>query len=344
MAKHIDVVYGSSIIEGHLSQLGPYIVVTIEPAWAIGAPYFHAFPPKDVIHVDTLDEDKLNIIYERLSRNGMLVGVRIVGLGGGTVLDAAKYFAYLQQTVPLLIPSITSSNAPFSDFISIRRNGGPYGFKVDGYPKKVIVDTRLLQRADPRFNRAGYGDLLYLQTTLTDWRLMDERGIGTAMDPSVAASIVELMDTTIHHAAEIGSMSEPGIQSLMELTFRSAAFYIDHLTLPIGAGSEHLFAWNMDLLTEKPLIHGEIVSLGIVIASFLQAVYLPSRHLELRQALDDAYVRYRPDDLGITWSDIESGLKSVQDYNQRVRRFHTVFELINWSPSLLKRVKDYIYG
>jgi glycerol-1-phosphate dehydrogenase [NAD(P)+] len=345
MVKHIEVVYGKSIMAEDIKLLENYVVFTMDPAWELCKPFFSNYPPKAVIEIDTLDQERLDDMYAQLSTTVLSDGVRIVGVGGGTVLDAAKYFAYLQNTIPLLIPSITSTNTPFSDFISIRKNGGPFGFKVDGYPKRVIVDYDLIRLANPRYNRAGFGDLLYMQTTLNDWKLMHERGIGAAIDNGLESEIMEIMDLTMKHAVEIGSMTETGIRILMENTYRSSLMIMENLSMPIGAGSEHLFAWTMDLLADMPLVHGEIVSLGIVISSYLQSDYLSdSRFLELRKALDEAKVVYHPDEIGIKWNDIEKALLSVEEYNRRVRNFHTVFELTEWTPEVLRRVKDYVYN
>ncbi|CAM3826318.1 iron-containing alcohol dehydrogenase [Cohnella lubricantis] len=345
LVNHIETSYGRSILARELEKIGEYIVLTMEPAWTLGEPFFRSSPPAAVVNIDSLDQDKLDALYERLSAGTLREGVRVVGAGGGTVLDAAKYMAYLHGSVPVIIPSITSTNAPFSDYISIRRDGGPFGFKVDGYPKKVIVDPELIALAEPRFNRAGYGDLLYMQTALQDWELAHSRGVGEPPDPKIAGEIGALIQESIRDAAEIGAMSENGICKLMAYTQRSTELVTANSSMPIGAGAEHLFAWNMDLLCDRPLIHGEVVSLGIVIASYLQADYLQdSRWRELRSALDGAHVRYRPDELGVSWEDIEQALLTVEAYNQRVRGYHTVFEHIAWTPTLLERLKEYVYG
>src|SRR5690606_18001843 len=176
-------------IADELKRMGDYLVMTMEPAWTLCEPYFRNHPPKSVFEVTTLDQVTLDEQYEQLIRSGAADGITFVGVGGGTVLDATKYFAYRQGSKPLLVPSITSTNAPFTDFISIRRNGGPFGFKIDGYPKKVMVDSELIRLAEPRFNRAGFGDLLYMQTTLNDWIISSGRGAGKPVDKEVAKSI-----------------------------------------------------------------------------------------------------------------------------------------------------------
>jgi glycerol-1-phosphate dehydrogenase [NAD(P)+] len=338
--KHVDTVYGKSILKNELQLLDKYVVITMEEPWEIYAPFFQYHPPQKVIMVNTLDKDSLDSIYQ----TSLDIDDSIVGLGGGTALDAAKYFAHLNNKHPLLVPSITSTNAPFSDFISIRKNGSSYGFKIDGYPKKVLIDYELIQLAAPRLNRAGYGDLLYMQTALNDWLIMHAKAIGPPVDRNIKETIYRMIGQSIENAAEIGSMTEEGIRMLMEYTEHSYEIYMQNSTLPISAGSEHLFAWNLELITQKQLIHGEIVSLGIVISSYLQSNYMMnSRYIELRDALNKAQVIYHPDQIGITWDEIVESLKSVEVYNLRFRHFHTIFELMEWTPKLLNRLKEYIY-
>jgi len=334
----MNTVYGAAILNKELERLGKFAVVTMEAPWKLYEPLFRVKPHK-VLMVESLNKESLDLMVGDVPND-----CEIVGLGGGTALDAAKYFACTEGKVPLLVPSITSSNAPFTDFISIRKNGSSYGFKVDGYPKKIAVDYQLIQMADPRLNRAGFGDLLYMQTTWNDWRIAHGKRIGPAIDGAVEQQINRMMVSSLEHAREIGDLTEEGIHLLMEYTRCSSELYMMNPTLPISAGSDHLFAWNLELTTGKSLIHGEIVSLGIIISSFLQKSALPdSRYLELRKAMDEARVVYHPDQIGVSWDEIMQALLSVESYNKEVRGFHTIFEWVEWTPSLLNRLREYVY-
>jgi glycerol-1-phosphate dehydrogenase [NAD(P)+] len=338
MPEHVQTVYGSNILESELAPLQPYVLVTMEMPWQICQTRFDAIPPAHIAMVNSLDVDKLDAVYERLPDN-----VNIVGLGGGTALDSAKYFAYRRQCRPLLIPSITSTNSPFTDFISIRKNGGSFGFKVDGYPKKIVVDYDLIRLANPRYNRAGYGDLLYIQTTLNDWRIVGADSTELPVEPAIENRLMSIMDSTFANAAEIGAGTDQGIRLLMEHTQESSGLYIDYPQYPISAGSEHLFAWNLELVSGKELIHGEIVSLGVVISSFLQRKYVEdSRYRELRTALDTARVIYHPDEIRVSWDEIERTLLTVEEYNRRVRKFHSVFGKTAWTPALFDELREYL--
>lgn len=331
---HIETIYGNGILEKELNGLEEYIIITAQIPWQLHRKYFSNKSIR-VIMPETLEQSALDKIASTIPG-----GVEIVGLGGGAVIDAAKYFAYLKNKAPLLIPTITSSNAPFSDFISVRKGGGPFGFKKDGWPKKIIVDYELIRKADPRLNRAGYGDLLFMQTTLNDWRIAAASGKGVPLDPEVEENMVKMIEHAIENAEEFGLVTDQGIKKLMELTEKSTSLVMSNLSKPISAGAEHLFAWNLEIQTGRHFIHGEIVSLGIVIASFLQK----NDHTKLKQALDKAQVIYLPDQLGIDWNEVEECLLTVKSYNRKVRRFHTVFEDVEWTPKLFKDIKEWIYS
>jgi glycerol-1-phosphate dehydrogenase [NAD(P)+] len=329
---HNGTVYGEDVLAGEVNRLGNYVVVTDEVPWRL---YQDRFPrqPVAVLMPDTLERFALDAMVPAIPE-----GATIVGLGGGSVIDMAKYFAYLRGETPVLVPTITSSNAQFSDFISVRRGGSPAGFKEEGLPRHVIVDFALIQMAEPRLNRAGYGDVLCMQTTLNDWRLAAAAGRVKPEDPVLEKAIMEMVRQAVESAAQIGPVSRRGIETLMKLLEDSTALVMANLSEPITAGSEHLFAWNLERITGRHFIHGEIVSLGIVICSYLQG----SHHAELRNALEEAQVMYRPDELGIGWEEVEQTLLTVGEYNRRVRKFSTVFDEVDWTPRLLEEVRGMI--
>src|SRR5690606_25304265 len=131
----------------------------------------------------------------------------------------------------------------------------------------------------PRWNRAGYGDLLFMQTALNDWKLGARAGYYDSVDPDMEHQMLDMMGRALANAPEIGAVSSKGLETLMRHIEESTLFMMDNLNKPVSAGSEHLFAWTHEKLTGKSLIHGEMVSLGILISSYLQK----SNHAELKK-------------------------------------------------------------
>ncbi|MEX0720090.1 MAG: iron-containing alcohol dehydrogenase [Balneolaceae bacterium] len=331
---NVKTIYGSGVLANELSNLNGYIVVTDKVPWELYKDHFQK-KPLQVVTPDTLDMATLDRMLKTIPEN-----VDFVGLGGGAVIDAAKYFAYLRNKSPLLIPTISSTNAPFSDFISItNENGYRFGFKKLGWPKRIIVDYELICKANPRFNRAGYGDLIFMQTTLDDWRLASEKGKGVPVDPKIEKTLEGMIAIALESATEIGSNSPRGIEILMKLIEDSTDLMMQNLSLPINAGSDHLFAWNLEVTTGRHFIHGEIVALGILISSFLHKKH----YLELKDALDQANVTYLPKELDISWEEIKKTLLSMEEYNRKVRQFDTVFDEVVWTPELLNEIQALLF-
>lgn len=334
MTQQIETIYGHGILENELSTIDRFVVVTDEIPWQLHHSAFGDKPVK-VVMPETLEKE---ILDNEIS--GIPYNVEFIGLGGGKTLDAAKYFALIRQKTPILVPTITSTNGPFSDFISITNGEGVrFGFKKMGWPKRVLVDYNLILKADPRFNRAGYGDLLMMQTTLNDWQLAASLGKTHPLDPELENIIHEMMNQSLDSASLIGSMNSEGIKLLMELIEDTTRLMMTHIDKPINAGSEHLFAWNLENTTGRHFIHGEIVALGILISSYLHG----KKYEQLKQAMDKAQVLYHPDQLGVTWDEIKKTLCTIQEYNKNVRQFNTIFDEIDWTPKKLEEIRNLIF-
>lgn len=204
----VETGYGDNILSDEFDRLGEYVVITSRTPLAL-----HAGPlpgkPVAVMMPGTLERSELDGMVDQAPR-----GARIVGFGGGAVIDAAKYLARLRGEDVTLVPTIASSNGPFSQWISVRRNGRPDGFRDPGLRSCVIVDFALIGKADGRVNRAGYGDLLPLQTTLNDWRIAAAASRGAPLDPDIEATATELMRRALSSSREIGSLSRHGIEFL----------------------------------------------------------------------------------------------------------------------------------
>jgi len=257
----------------------------------------------------------------------------VVGVGGGLALDAAKYVADARRRdgAVILAPSLTSSNAPFSDTIAVRQSGEPAGTVRPGQPKRVIVDYRLIGAADPELNRAGYADVLAHETTVGD---------AISADPDPAPSerqaridLLALTQEARSAAPVIAEMGPGAIGALMGL-FHQAAGPVSRAP-GLGSGSEHLIAWTLEAVTGRHFRHGEIVGLGIVIAAYLQG----GDFTGLDEALSRARVPHRPADVNLGWADLERALRAVPEYNRRVRRIASVIDDQTWTPSRLAEVK-----
>jgi glycerol-1-phosphate dehydrogenase [NAD(P)+] len=286
--------------------------------------------PTEVIEVQSLERAFLDQVARREPRGGI-----VVGIGGGMVMDAAKYVALHWKRPLVLVPTITSGNGPFTRSIAVREGGRPIGMRGSVLAERVLVDYSLVRQAPPELNRAGIGDVLHVHTAAFDWRLAVRHGWDMPWDDAAAAIMRRTVDRVCTAAPEIGAVSTDGIRTITD-AFRETAELHERLNHPqVGAGSEHLFAWNLEATTGRHFVHGQIVCLGIVIMSTLQR----NAPDQMARAIDEAKVPFRPRDLGLTWEQLERTLVSITDYNREVKHFYTICDEVTWDAGTLKEVR-----
>jgi len=232
----------------------------------------------------------------------------VLGLGGGTAMDAAKYLAW-QRGIPLLLaPSAVSVDASVTNTIAVRAGSGVEyrGFVV---AEAVFVDFGLIGQAPPRMNRAGAGDLLSIHTAVRDWELGAGHG-STELVPEVARRARAIFETIALLAGDIRAVSRRGIEAVVRayLEINELATALGHAQLE--EGSEHYFAYCLESVTGRSFIHGEAVTLGAVLMSALQDND-PGR---VRAIADTAGIRWRAADLGLSEDDLAATLHQLQGF------------------------------
>ena len=105
-ARDVEIRYGNGLLEQESSEWPSYIVVTTKSSGK-DAESLLTSQPKNTGVVSSLDWGHLEETTNSLPDDAELV----VGIGGGTALDASKYVA-LRKDLPLrLVPTIVSTGA-----------------------------------------------------------------------------------------------------------------------------------------------------------------------------------------------------------------------------------------
>lgn len=300
----VPVNYGHDIVHGLGAQLGSFHVVTQPEPWEMIGPVLGA-APAGVTIADDLSPEALDALADALPSTTDA----ILGIGGGTAMDVAKWIHW-RRGVPLhQVPTLPSVNACFTRMTALR-DGGKVRYEGNAIPTMVHVDLSVLQAAPRVLLSAGIGDVLSCHTALADWRLAVAAGHDPAWDDEGAGASLRYIDGLAAAAPGIREGTDAGIISLMEL-HREVGWRCHELAhARFEEGSEHFFAYCFEHVTGRTILHGELVSLGVLIMSSLSGQQ-PER---ARSIVANAGTRHRPEDLGIEWSEIDETLRLLPQF------------------------------
>ncbi len=223
----------------------------------------------DYMELDTVDiNDIINLAFDIDSKAQV-----ILGIGGGKVIDTAKYAAYLRKLPFISIPTSASSDGFSSASASLIVNG-----RRTSVPARmaygIVVDTDIIKSAPEKFLYSGIGDMVAKITSLYDWLFESEKGYSDMND--FAVMIAKKAVNSFVRTPFESIRDDLFLRELVDsLAMSGIANEIAGGSTPTS-GSEHLISHALDKMLERPQLHG--VQVGI-------ATYLMSR------VQDHRYVR-----------------------------------------------------
>jgi glycerol-1-phosphate dehydrogenase [NAD(P)+] len=261
-----------------------------------------------VIAAHDMELAKLERDVEASAADGAEV---VVGLGGGTALDTAKYLAWKRGLPLVQIPTITSVDAGFTDAIGVRSDGR-VRYVGSIVPEEVVLDIDLIRSAPAHLNRAGIGDVLSCHTGLHDWRGAVDAGEGVPWHDAAAAlgeSLLAELDAAI---LDIRDCTPEGIRWLADCYRRIGAACAALGHSRFEEGSEHFWAYAYEHATGVHHVHGELISFAVVALADVQDNDPEFAH----RLVSQAGVRAHPDDLGISRSEFVDNLVGLRAYTR----------------------------
>ena len=145
----------------------------------------------------------------------------VVGIGGGSACDTAKYISNHLNVPLVLIPSILSVDAAFTRAAGVRyvdkksgKTSVRYVGDISATLKGLIIDHNLLKSAPNELNQAGIGDILSISTALWDWREASKRQ-GESFSRSIAEKSLSVLNKLIMEAeSNIAECNDKGLSLL----------------------------------------------------------------------------------------------------------------------------------
>lgn len=306
--------FGDRLLETARPPEDDAVLITMEEPWALASSRL-GFQPKAIAFVRELDWYRLEALERELPQASA-----VVGLGGGTPTDAAKYVAWRRHLPVDLFPSITSVDAAVTKSIAAR-SGGHVTYIGHIVPRQVFVDTRLIAAAPPRLNRSGVGDILCAHTALWDWKLAHESR-GERYDPQAVQAMQHWLERVLAGADDICHVTPEGIRLIMQ-AFEDISLICRRFgsSRPQEA-SDHTFAYNAEFQTGKSFLHGELVGLGTYVMARLQENH-PTYLLE---AYRRTGLLWQPRDLGLTRDEFVLTLRTLNAYQKNFGRRYSVLD------------------
>jgi len=218
----------------------------------------------------------------------------LIGVGGGTKIDAAKLSASRQNIPFISVPTTLSHDGIASPLASVKGLDKPYSVMAQA-PLAIIADTNIISQAPWRSVISGCGDAIAKFTAVKDWQLAYEEkneyyGEYAASLALMSAKLV------IENANLIKPGNDEGLRVLLEaLISCGVAMSIAGSSRPCS-GSEHLFSHALDMVNCPHAMHGEQCGVGSILSAYLHN----ARWKRIRKTLKQIGAPTTAQELGVT--------------------------------------------
>ncbi|HKM33206.1 MAG TPA: iron-containing alcohol dehydrogenase family protein [Lachnospiraceae bacterium] len=203
----------------------------------------------------------------------------VVSIGGGKVIDAGKYAAFLKNLPFISIPTSSSSDGFASASASLIVNGKRTSVPARS-PYGIIVDTQVIRTAPDKFIYSGIGDMVSKITSLYDW--LYEMQCGCTVINDFAVMIAKKAVNSFVRTPFDTIKDELFLKELLDsLAMSGVANEIAGSSAPTS-GSEHLISHALDKMLVVPELHG----LQVGIATYIMSKVQDHRYVRINTVLN----------------------------------------------------------
>ena len=219
------------------------------------------------VSLETVRESDVKSVEETKREIEKVNASVVLGVGGGKVIDVAK-LAASQKKIPFIsIPTALSHDGISSSRASIKGLEGPTSIEAEA-PIAIIGDIQVISKSPYRLTASGCGDIVAKYTAVSDWKLAHK--VNGEYYGEYAANLALMSAKLVMKQANIiREEGEDGFRVVLEaLISCGVAISIAGSSRPCS-GSEHLFSHALDIVSPKPVLHGEQCGVGSIMMAYL---------------------------------------------------------------------------
>ncbi len=310
-----------NIISKNIDALRDSCVISSQSAWASFSGHFKAIPSQ-ILFQDSLQLDDIKSLAQKITQE------RIVGIGGGRVLDYAKVLARIAKKECILIPTILSTTAWLNPGASLKQ--GAQVLHFHGRYDSVFIDPEFIALAPQVLNIGGIADIICGYNSLSDWMLAKEWN-AERMPENARIKVLGFLNDLKGHMESYIPITDASIEYI-------AHKFIEALGLCWGfrsgrpiEGSEHFLYYALEEMYDKPMNHGVIIALNTLICLQLRGKDAIIEATELKKWYDKIGISYKLSALKIS---LETYKKALQSMGEFANKRKLGFSLWNLNPSI----------
>ncbi|MBD3199875.1 MAG: iron-containing alcohol dehydrogenase [Candidatus Lokiarchaeota archaeon] len=310
-----------------IDRIDKPIIITMKEPWAILKPKISNIPSQ-VIFNSSMDTKYLEELYFSL-RKTIDDSETIIGIGGGTSCDTAKYLSWKSHDQDdihinlILIPSIISVDAFLCSSIAIRKKN-KVNYIGESEPNEIIIDFELIKKAPKYLNRAGVSDTISITSALGDWKIAHEEK-DEKLDKRVFDQAKSIAENLMKAREDIQYINDNGIKALVNGFYNEVKLCEEWGNSRPEEGSEHFLAYCIESITKKHYIHGQIIGLNILISLYLQEQYAEFSLEKIHRFFNDIKLDINPKSMNLSNEVLKKAIKKVKNYVMKENLMYSVY-------------------
>ena len=251
------------------------------------------FPKSELYLLDRADYDSAVKLAKYITMNDIML---VIGFGGGTALDLAKFAAFVSKTKLISLPTTLSNDSLTSPVAVLGTEGRARKSFRCTIPDAIIVDVNVVKGAPDRQLLAGIGDTVSKYTAIYDWKLAGEKK-GESVDDFACMLSHMAFDSILNSKREELKSSDFIKMLTNALVMGGLAMEIAGCSRP-SSGSEHLFCHSLEENHSEQVNvpHGIATAMG----SYPACIFQGRDTKKVERVIKRYGIPVKPSDNGIT--------------------------------------------